>query len=318
MAASAASEAVDRRRTLPIGFDRRLVAPGPARLLVAVHRLLAAAMAFRLVERPWWQMTYRPDALFKPVWVVSWMTSPPSTQVLLVAQVAGVAGGVAAVLRRAPRIGFAIAWIALVFVAACWGSSGKVMHNEVLLITVAFPLLFSAVPGRGTTPASDVRWGWGPRASTAALGAVYFATGLQKLRHSGLRWAISDNMSWVVFQGRSPFGADLNLFIARQHWLTVALASGALLFELGAPLLLWFRRTRIIVPVVAFVMHTSIWVLLGLNYSSWVLTCIAVAVPMSMRWDEGSAEVPLYRRVALPWNGRDPGDDPSSVASGVL
>lgn len=290
-----------------MSFDRRLVAPGPSGLVVAVHRLLGAAMAFRLVERPWGRMADRPAELFEPVWVVSWLSSPPSAAVVVLAQIVGVLAGVAVVVRRAPRAAFAVVWACLVFVAACWGSSGKVMHNEVLLVTVAFPMLFTALPRRGDPAWVSVAWGWAPRAAAAALGAVYFATGFQKLRHSGIEWVFSDNMAWIVRQGTSPFGKDLNLAFARHGWLMVLLAGGALTFELTAPLLLWFRRTRIVVPVVSLVMHGSIWVFLGLNYSPWVLTCVAIGVPLSMRWpmSDGSSDdpspEPWYRRVVLPW-----------------
>jgi hypothetical protein len=287
------------------GFDRRLVAPGPSGRLVAVHRLLAAAMAFRLVERPWWQLSDRPADLFDPVWAVSWLSAPPSAAVVAVVQVVGVLAGLAVVARRAPRVAFPIVWLCLVFVAACWGSSGKVMHNEVLLVTVAFPLLFTALPGRDGEASVDVRWGWAPRSAAVALGAVYLATGVQKLRHSGLDWVFSDNMAWVVRQGTSPFGKDVNLAFARHGWLMVAMAAGALAFELGAWVLLWFRRTRIVVPIVSFVMHGSIWLFLGLNYSPWVLTCAAVAVPMAMRWppDPGGEVQPWFRRIVWPWQG---------------
>lgn len=272
-----------RPRGLPI--DRRLVAPGPSQPLVWIHRLLAAAMGFRLLERPWWRMANRPRDLFDPVWSVSWLPGPPPVEVLVVLEVVGVVAALAAVCRRAPRLGFTVSWACLVFLAACWGSSGKVMHNEVLLVTAAFPLLFTALPRRGDPPSVDVRWGWAPRAAAATLAAVYFATGVQKLRHSGLRWVFSDNMAWVVRQGTSPFGHGLNEAFAQHGWLMRALAGGALAFELGAPLLLWFRRTRIPFAVISFTMHGSIWLFLGLDYSPWVFTSAAIAVPLALRWD---------------------------------
>jgi hypothetical protein len=269
-----------------------------------MHRLLAAAILWRLVERPWWRTASRPADLFQPVWAVSWLSGPPSAGVLVAAQVVGVLGALAVLVGVARRAGFAVAWLALVFVAACWGSSGKVMHNEVLLVSVAFPMLFTDLPPRRAAPSVAVAWGWAPRVAAAVLGLVYFATGFQKLRHSGLRWVFSDNMAWVVRQGTSPFGRDLNLTAGRQGWLMVALAAGALTFELSAPLLLWCRRTRIVVPLVSLTMHLSIWVFLGLNYSSWVLTAAAVAVPFSMRWDAEARTWPWWRRIVWPWSKR--------------
>src|SRR6185369_6706250 len=48
--------------------------------------------------------------------------------------------------------------------AALWGSSGKVMHNEVLTVTIAFVFLFAQAPGRRDPDSWAVRWGWPQRA----------------------------------------------------------------------------------------------------------------------------------------------------------
>lgn len=265
-------------------IDRALVGPGPARRLVEVRTFLAAAIAFRLVQRQWWHLADRPAELFDPVAVVSWLSSPPSAALAVVVQVLGLIGALAAVTRRAPKSGFAIAWLAYLFLAAVWGSSGKVMHNDVLLITVAFPLLFAGAPTRAESGTVDVRWGWAPRAALVALGAVYFATGYQKLRHSGLEWVFSDNMSWVLRQGTSVFGHRLNQVVADQPVMARLLAGGALTMELTAPLVLAFRRSRPFFALGSLMMHASIWLFLGLDYSPWVLASAAVALPMSRRW----------------------------------
>lgn len=265
-------------------IDRALVAPGPARRLIEVRTLLAAAIAFRLVQRQWWHLADRPVELFEPVAVVGWLSSPPSAAVAMAIQLVGLIGALAAVARRAPKAGFVVAWLAYLFLAAVWGSSGKVMHNDVLLITVAFPLLFAAAPTRAESETVEVRWGWAPRAALVALGAVYFATGYQKLRHSGLEWVFSDNMSWVLRQGTSVFGHRLNQVVADQPVITRILAGGALALELTAPVLLAFRRSRPFFVLGSVMMHGSIWLFLGLDYSPWVLASAAVALPTSRRW----------------------------------
>jgi len=292
------------------GFDRRLLAPGPSQRVVLVHRLLAAAIAFRLLERPWWRSAHRPAELFDPVWVIGWLPGQPPLALLVALQALGVAAGIAAAARLAPRLTFPIAWACLVFVAAVWGSSGKVMHNEVLLVTAAVPLLVADLPRRHEAPTVSTRWGWPPRAAAVALGAVYLATGVQKLRHSGLRWVFSDNMAWVVRQGTSPFGRDLNLWLGRHEVVLAAVAGGALAFELGAPLLLWFRRTRLLVPVISLTMHGSIWLLLGLNYSPWVLTAAAVSIPLALHWSPPVDGRPGARHLDLPWRLAPADDEP--------
>lgn len=280
--------------------DRALLATGPARRLVEVRTLLAVAIGVQLAVRPWRQLVERPPQLFDPVAVVAWMTAPPSAQTVVAVQLVGVAAVSVTVLRVAPRAGFVVAWAAYVFLSAVWGSSGKVMHNDVLLVTVAFPLLFAPAPSRSEVDSVDVRWGWGPRASLAALAAVYFATGFQKLRHSGLAWVFSDNMSWVLRQGTSVFGHHLNQVVADRPALTVALAAGALSFELAAPFLLAFRRTRLLFVLGALVMHASIWLFLGLDYSPWIMASAAVALPLSRGWTPATATVRAPPRRWVP------------------
>src|SRR5690606_27259353 len=106
--------------------------------------------------------------------------------------------------------------------------------------------------------AGRVGWGWPPRAALAVLGTVYFLTGFQKLRHSGLDWVMSENLRWVLRQG-SPHVPDGTVqALADQLWLTQLLAAGALAVELAAPLLLVVRRTRVLFAVSATALHGSI------------------------------------------------------------
>lgn len=88
-------------------------------------------------------------------------------------------------------------------------------------------------------------------------------------------------MEWVLREGAhaSPFGAELPLAVANLPVVPQLLASGALLLELTAPLLLLWPRTRMLFALAVAVMHTSIWACLGLDYWGWILTAAAVAVP---------------------------------------
>ena len=87
---------------------------------------------------------------------------------------------------------------------------------------------------------------------------MYLLTDVQKLRHSGLGWVLSDDMAWVPRRGTSPFGEGLTLLVAGQPWLTRALAGGALCLELAAPVLLALRVTHIPFALAVAAMHASI------------------------------------------------------------
>lgn len=265
------------------GVDRRLLAPVPWYRLVEVHTLVAVIVGVRLVTRDWTLVADRPAALTGSPTVLAWLPVQAPVALLLAVQVVGILGVALVLAGVRTRTGFAVAWVAYLVLTALWGSSGKVMHNDVLTVTVGFVLLFAAPPARGTAHGEEpARTGWTVRAALAVVACVYFLTGAQKLAHSGPSWALGDSMAWILRQGASPFGEGLTRVVADQPLLTRALATGALLLELTAPVWLAVRVTRI--PFVAAVaaMHASIWVFLGLDYSAWVLTVAAVAVPLAL------------------------------------
>ncbi|ADG73135.1 conserved hypothetical protein [Cellulomonas flavigena DSM 20109] len=290
-------------------LDARLVAPGPAFRLLEVHTLVALVVGLRLATRDWTRIAARPAELTWHGTAVGWFPAPAPAWVLVALQVAGLAGVVLVVARRRPQVGFVLAWVAYMVLTGLWGSSGKVMHNDVLTVSVGAVLLLARVPGRDV-PARDARvaWGWPPRAALAVLACVYFLTGAQKVRHSGIEWVLSDNMAWVLRWGESPFGPGLTQAVADQAWLTQLLAGGALCLELGAPLLLALRVTRIPFALAVLVMHTSIWAFLGLDYSAWVLTAAAVAVPQGL--PRGVPLLAAPRAAAAALRGRTAGRAP--------
>lgn len=284
-----------RLRAALRGLDARLVAPGPPARLVAIQVALAVVLGLRLATRDWTVVAQRPAVLTDRVSMLGWMPAPVPVWLLVALQVTGLVGVVLVLVRRAPRVGFATAWAALTVLAGTAGMSGKVMHNDILLVTVGAVLVVAGTPRRGDGRAAPtVAAGWPPRAALAVIGTVYFLTGAQKLRHSGLEWVLGDNMAWVLRQGTSPFGAGLTQAVADHALLPHALAAGALALELAAPVLLAVRRTRALFALTAAVMHTSIWAFLGLDYSAWVLTVAAVAVPMAVpaRWWRARSPVP--------------------------
>ncbi|MBD5786227.1 hypothetical protein IF650_08550 [Cellulosimicrobium terreum] len=282
---------------LPRLLDRRLLAPVPWYRLVEVHTLVALVVGLRLATRDWTLVAQRPAVLTDGP--MGWLPVEAPVAALLVVQVAGILGVALVLAGVRSRVGFAVAWTAYVVLTALWGSSGKVMHDDVLTVTVGFVLLFAAPPARGTARGEDAaRTGWTVRAALAVVACVYLLTGVQKLVHTGPSWALGENMSWILRQGSSPFGDGLTRLVADQPVLTRALATGALLLELTAPLWLAVRVTRIPFAVAVAAMHTSIWAFLGLDYSAWALTAAAVAVPTGLA--VGRRLLPGRRREVRP------------------
>ncbi len=277
--------AIDRARLLGLRFDAAVVAPGRTGPVVLLQVSLALIMALRLVAHDWTLIADRPAELTYRLWTLGWLPHLPAP-VLVAIQGAGLVGVALVLTRRVPALGFVLSWFSLLVLAGLWGASGKFHHNDVLLLTAAFPVLFARLPLRTTRQAAppdgmrEVAWGWPPRAALAVVACVYFLTGLQKVRHSGLAWVFSDNMSWVLRQGAdsSPVSADLVRSLAETPVLPQLLAGGALALELGAPLLLFWRPTRLVFAAAVTAMHLSIWACLGLDYSPWWLTVWAVTI----------------------------------------
>lgn len=268
---------------LATALDAALLRPERPRTLWIIHTALTAIIGLRLATREWVLIAERPAVFTTRDNVMGWLpaevvSAPP----LIAIQIIGLIGVGLVLARWRAHTGFVIAWCSYLVLTTLWGSSGKVLHNDVLTVTAGIIFLFAAVPDRETPDTPDARWGWPPRAALAVLATVYFFTGFQKLRSSGLEWVFSENMQWVLRQGQSPFGAAFTDFFADHLWLTQMLSGGALLLELTAPILLALYATRILFAVAVAFMHGSIWMFLGLDYSTWVLTVAAVAIPMGL------------------------------------
>lgn len=298
-------------------LDAALVAPGPGERLRILQTLLVLLFGLRLATRDWTLIAQRPAELTEHLWLLGWLPGPVPAPVLTALQIAGLAGVALVLTRRAPRAGFALAWGALLVLAGLWGASGKFTHNDLLGLTVAFPLLFARMPddlgdrfGDPHEPSAEDRdpaWGWPPRAALGVLGTVYFLTGAQKLANGGADWVLGDSMSWILRQGTSPFGPWLTHLVADAPVLPNLLAGGALALELSAPLWLAWRPARLPFAAAVTLMHGSIWAFLGIDYTAWVLTVWAVvlATGIPARWsgshaapESGGRAAPGQRRTA--------------------
>ncbi|MFD2793877.1 hypothetical protein ACFS27_10010 [Promicromonospora vindobonensis] len=311
-----------RVRSLGRRIDAAVVAPGRPGSVVLLQVALALIIASRLLAHDWILISERPAELTHHLWILGWLPHLPPPALVAI-QVAGLAGAALVVARRAPRAGLVLSWLSLLVLAGLWGASGKFHHNDVLLLTATFPVLFARAPVRAhpsTDPADRmahaVTWGWTPRAALAVVGCVYFLTGLQKVRHSGLAWVFSDNMSWVLLQGAdsSPVSTELVRSLAETPVLPQLLAGGALALELAAPLLLCWRPTRLVFAGAVTAMHLSIWVCLGLDYSPWWLTvwAVTIATGVPTGWAAVRERVALRRAGPVPLDPENALDLPAA------
>jgi hypothetical protein len=258
-------------------LDDALWGPETALRLVIVHIGLSALIGLRIVLGSYRQLADTPTALVDPVPLLGWLDRMPSAEVFVAIQVIGGLAALAAVLRRQPRLAFAVAWLCYLVLAGLRGSRGKVLHNDLLLLWASAPFLLAPV-GR----AVDVRdrvarrgYGWPIRVAMVITALVYFFAGYHKLRRSGIDWVLGDNMRYLMLWGPSIGEAQwegLARWVGEHLW--AAKASGAFILglEITFPVVLVVRRLQLWYALAAVFLHVTTWLVLGLDYWAWAAT----------------------------------------------
>jgi hypothetical protein len=275
-------------------IDDFVFAPEDARRLAAMRIGLFGFLAFRLATNPdYADVAGQPEALFDPVSLFHLLSSMPSPGLTTALQVAGVFAALVAAAGVLPRVSFPTAFAIALFLNLMLNATGKIIHNDLVLTLCLLPLVASpraasrawALRLRGPRAGSPgalvgPAYGWPIRAAMVVIGLAYLFVGLQKLRYSGLDWATTENLRWVLYAS-SDSQADPNaigLFVADRVWLVHLLAAGTIVAEVGFILCLPFARLRwLFVPAVVS-LHLGIWLAMGLNYSAQALAVVVVFV----------------------------------------
>jgi len=119
----------------------------------------------------------------------------------------------------------------------------------------------------------------------ALLGVVYFFPGYYKLREQGLGFALSDNLANHIHWKWAEHG-HLPVFRVDQHpWLLHGGGLFVLAFEIAAPFLFWFRRTRALGAALGFAFHLLAQALFFIPFASlWACYVVLLDVPKMLRW----------------------------------
>lgn len=270
--------------------DRWLFAPGPPNHLWFLRTGLAGLIAVRLAMGDYRELASQPAALFRPPLLWRGLDQMPSTGVIGAVQLLGLVLAVLALVSWRPRWTFAGAWLCFVFLEGLLVSRAKIMHNQVLPILASLPLLAAPVAVRWDDVKARAATGWPVRAALVVVAAAYTACGLAKVLSSGLGWALTDNLRWVLYAGArsdKPPTHELARFVADHDLLAHAVALGALALEVTFFLVVVRAGLRVPYAVGAVLLHTGIWLTLGLDYWSWVVTVLLVLPP----WDRVLAGV---------------------------
>jgi len=247
-------------------LDRWLFAPGSETRLAIVRSGLVVLLGLRIGLGPYRQLAGQAGALWRPRSFLHLWPSMPSLGFMVGVQVIGSMAAVAALVvrRREPVV---VAWLSLLVLAGLRTSLGKVLHNDVLLLLASVPFLLGPVSFRWRSGDEGLAWGWPVRAASVVVAGSYFFAGLMKLRHSGLAWATSGNLRWIMLagEGRSRL-PGISRFIGDHAVLASLLAAGMLLLELSFPLVLLRPRLAPIFVAAAAVVHAGGWLTLSLDY----------------------------------------------------
>ena len=161
-------------------------------------------------------------------------------------------------LSGSPRHSMHVVWLALLLafspvgLGLSWGSSGPSSKSEPLELRVALA----------------AAWG--------LLAAVYFFPGFWKLRESGLDWIVSDNLRNQMYWKWYQAGALPAWRIDRHPGLVQLGALGVVAFELGFPLLLWRRGSRLVAAAVGVAFHWAADVFLFLPFTALVAAYVVL------------------------------------------
>lgn len=274
----------------PIHAVRSFVfAAEDARRLAAIRIALFALLAIRLATNgDYGQVADQPAALFDPVSLFHLLPSMPSSELTTVVQALAVVAALCAAAGAYPRASFPAAFALALFLGLMLNATGKIVHNDVLLMLCLIPLL--AAPsaasrvwslGSRRQPAFvDPAYGWPIRLAMVIVGLAYLLAGLQKLRFSGLDWVTGDNLRYVLLSASDTQAApnQLGLFIAEHDPLFHLFAAGALIVELGFILCLPFAKLRWLFIPAAVGLHAGIYLTMDLNYLPQAITAAVVFV----------------------------------------
>jgi len=119
-----------------------------------------------------------------------------------------------------------------------------------------------------------------------AMAVIFCAAGLSKLRHSGVEWFLSDNMSWLLWRQQYHIsdGEPLTrwgIWVANHGSLARAMAASAVCIETCFPLVIVSRRARYVIAPAGLLFLVGIRALMGPTFEQFML-CYVFWVPWGL------------------------------------
>jgi len=97
---------------------------------------------------------------------------------------------------------------------------------------------------------------------------IFCAAGISKLRHSGLDWIGSDNLSLLLLRQQYHLSdgeplTNWGISVANHRWMARSLAAMSVVVETGFPLVLFSRRARALLVPAGLAFLVGIRILMG-------------------------------------------------------
>ena len=273
---------VIRARGVRIGS--RVVVAEPAWQLAALRIVVPSMILVTAELRHAPRLAATPAALRVAPEGLGWFVShvPISPALATVAQAVCVFSALAAIVGLRTRVALTVMTVSAFYLFALSQLAGAVWHDMHLLWMGA---LLAASPcdeavsfdRRGPSPPDAIRYGLPLTFARLLLSGVYFFPGLQKIRTSGLAWALSDNLQHQLWWKWAEHGIVDGWRVDRVPGLLQVGGLFVLAFELSFPVLALVRRTRPWVALAGLVFHALSWILFRIPFVSlWALYVVMV------------------------------------------
>ena len=157
----------------------------------------------------------------------------------------------------------------------------------------------------------DGEYTWPIRFVWVAMSLIFCAAGISKLRHSGVDWILSDNLSMLLLRQQYHLSdgeplTNWGIWVANHHWVARGMAAMSVMVETGFPLVLFSRRARALLVPAGLAFLVGIRILMGPTFEQFMM-CYVFWVPWDRvlaynpwrhafapraRWSAAAADVP--------------------------
>jgi len=264
-------------------------APAPA-LTLGVCRMLFFGMLFLWQWRHDFSAWGRYSQVFwMPVWLFDTLHVPQlSAGAIDVIQSVWKVSLLLSAIGLFTRPAMAVAFVLGTYLMGLPHNFGQTQHFDTLVVFAAGALALSraadacsidaslrAAAGR-PAPKDDGEYRWPIRFVWVAMALIYCAAGVSKLRHSGLEWIFSDNLTLLLLRQQYHIsdGEPLTrwgITVAHHPWAARALALASVSIETLFPLALFSRTARLVFVPAGFGMLLGIRLLMGPTFEQFMM-----------------------------------------------